>query len=92
VTVPAYPSLSVSVAELPPRVRDLALALARPTALHSPVEVLTGLIEVLAWMIARRAILGQHDLEWIAPVVEICTRRVRDQACAIYVAAAGERP
>jgi hypothetical protein len=82
-----FPSLSASVADLPPRVRELTLAIARPTALYTPVEVLTALLEVLAWTIARRATVGHHDLEWIGPVVEICAHRATDRACDIYGAA-----
>jgi hypothetical protein len=83
----AFPSLSASVADLPPRVRDLTLALARPTVLHSPVEVCTALIELLAWTLARRATIGRHELEWIGPVVEVCARRATDRAGEIYAAA-----
>jgi hypothetical protein len=79
-----FPSVAASLGDMPPRVRALTLALVRTTALHTPVEVLAALVEVLAWTIARRAAIGEHDLEWIAPVVEICAHRATDRACALY--------
>ena len=82
----AFPSLSASVADLPPRVRELTLAMARPAALHTPVEVCAALLELLAWTVARRARIGRHDLEWIGPVIEVCAHRATDRAGEIYVA------